>query len=117
MAITQTSATGEVAKVTTNSGSASVTVPADAEIMIVGVSANDTGANYISGGTMTIAGASMTAITGGDASTSFWDAGAFYKLLPTTGTQTLAWDFAGTNAPSGGGAIISYTFWKGINTS
>ena len=45
-------------------------------------------ASYFSTGTMTIAGAAMTMITGGDSNSGAWMAVGAYKLLPATGSQT-----------------------------
>lgn len=117
MAITRTGSIIEFHAVVdgANSGTENVTVPADAEIMIVGVVGYITGVSPFSGGTLTIAGASMTYI-GGDADVSKMTGGMFYKVLPATGAQTLAWDWAGTNTMEGGTHFV-YAFYKGINTS
>jgi hypothetical protein len=40
----------------------------------------------------------------------------FYWTLPSTGTQTLAWDWAGANAASDG-AVFTYGSYKGIDTA
>lgn len=109
--------TGSAAEVTSsaNSGSTSVTVPADATLMVVGVGGFFGTANQFSGGSVTIAGASLTAISGADASTSFWQGVIFYRVNPTTGSQTFAWDWVGAGAPDAG-VSLTYAFYKGIDT-
>lgn len=104
---------------TANTGSESITVPADAEIMIVGVHGYQSISSYFSGGAgtrLTIAGAAFTNLTQGDASTSFFMGALFYRLAPATGTQTLAWDWAGTDAPTEPVRIV-YGFYKGLHAT
>lgn len=99
-----------------NAGSTSISIPADAEILIVGVVGFITGVSPFSGGTLTIGGAAMTYVTGGDADTGKMSGGQFYKVLPATGTQTLAWDWTGASAMEGG-TLFTWRSYKGINTS
>ena len=115
--------TGSTLNLTTNNNSAAsnetITVPADAEIILVGFSgyADPAQASWFTGGdaTVTIGGSALTAITGGDTSTSFWQAGMWYRVSPATGSQSLAWNLNGASGISGGlRVIISITFWKGI---
>lgn len=97
-----------------NTGSSSVSVPSDAEMMVVAISGFESGAGYFSGGTVTIAGISMSVVAADGDNTKFMGA-MFYKILPTTGTQTLAWNWSGTN-PSEAGVVIAYGFYKGMDT-
>src|SRR5204862_5984311 len=82
----------------TNTGTASVTVPSDATLMVVFVTGYRSG-SYFSTGVVTIGGASMTAV-GADSNNSAFKGAAFYRALPPTGARTLAWDWAGTVTPS-----------------
>lgn len=105
----------------TGTVSTTITVPADAELVIAAWSGFGS-ANYFSTGSMTFTkggvDTAMTAATGGDASTSFWQAAAFYLALPDTGSnKTLKWDWAGAAAPSDGTGLCSVTFWKGVDTA
>ena len=125
MAITQT---GSILYFAPNSGantgtvSTTITVPGDAELVVVGVSSYHSVANYLTGGALTFTkgGGDTTMLEGsnlGDGDTSAFMAGLFYLVLPDTGTnKTLKWDWSGTdlnNYPP----IFSVTFWKGIDTS
>jgi hypothetical protein len=84
--------------------------------MIVGVGGYDGTAGWFTNGSVTIGGAAMTAISGGDASTSAFMGAMFYKVLPPTGTQTFAWDLQGTNVPADGNYWV-WAFYKGIDTA
>lgn len=127
MAITQAGSTLTFANPGgTNTGTVSttMTVPADAEIAIVGWSGFSNVVGYYSTGSMTLTkGGVDTAMTFGGVS---WNGGAgpfeaivFYMALPDTGTnKTLKWDWAGVAAPTDiTNTLCSVTFWKGINTS
>jgi len=113
-AITRTGSFSTEAHVT-NTGSFSVTVPADAEIMVLGVTGFQSTASYFSSGSVTVGGAAMTAV-GFDSDTTKFQGSLFYKVLPATGTQTVAFDWAGTTAPEFG-VIFVYAFYKGIDTA
>lgn len=127
MAIVQTGSVLQFNISTDNSGtvSSAITVPDDAQLVLVGVSGYHSVSNYFSGGSMTFTkGGVDTAMTpwitgagAGDYSTSYYMAAGFYLVLPDTGAnKTLKWDWAGTqNATTA--PIVSVTFWKGINTS
>jgi hypothetical protein len=124
MAITQTGSTLAIQATTTaNTGTAStaITVPADAELVVVGVS-GFTSANGMSGGAMTFTkggvDTAMSATTGGNASTSVWQCGMFYLAVPDTGSnKTLKWDWAGAGASGDPVFNFSLTFWKGVDTA
>jgi len=93
----------------TNAATATVTVPSDATLMVVFVTGYRTG-TYFSTGTVTIGGASMTGVSA-EANNSAFKGAAFYRALPPTGVQTLAWDWAGTSTPTEG-VILAYGFYK-----
>jgi hypothetical protein len=100
-----------------NTGTQGMTVPADAEFMACGVVGFISAVSPFSGNgatALTIGGASMTYI-GGDSDTSKMTGGIFYKVLPATGAQTLAWDWTGTSAMEGG-THFACRYYKGINT-
>lgn len=100
-----------------NSGSQAISVPADAQMILVGVSGYYGSANYFTGGSVTLNGAALTAASAGsNSSTSYFMGGLFYRFSPSTGTQTLAWDWPGTAAPASG-VVIVYGFYKGIDTT
>ena len=107
MAVTRT---GSVTTIQTASqtGSQSVTVPNDAEIMIVKI-AGFLDSTYVGDGTYTINSQSLTAVWG--ATGDYSD--IFYKINPSTGSQTFAWDFG--SAPQFD-EFIEISFYKGINT-
>ena len=107
MAVTRT---GSVTTIQTASqtGSQSVTVPNDAEIMIVKI-AGLLESTYVGEGTYTINSQSLTAVWG--ATGDYSD--IFYKINPSTGSQTFAWDFG--SAPLFD-EFIEISFYKGINT-
>lgn len=98
---------------TSNSGSAPITVPPDAEIIVVGVSGYQDSAGFFSTGNVTLNGVAMKVVPA-DADTSAFMGSLFYLVSPATGTQTLAWDWAGTTAPNDG-VLFAYGFYKGIN--
>ena len=109
MAVTRT---GSVTTIQTASqtGSQSVTVPNDAEIMIVKI-AGALESSYISGGTYTLNSQSLTSIF-----TEVADATDIaYKVSPSTGSQTFAWDLG--SAPAFGNDFFEISFYKGIDSS
>jgi hypothetical protein len=120
---TRTQFTGAAA---TNTGTASttITVPADATLVVVGVSTYSATANFISGGSLTFTkggvDTAMVAVqpaTRGDGSTAASMVAMFYMVLPDTGSnKTLKWDFSGTGTPLGP-PLLAVTFWTGVNTS
>jgi hypothetical protein len=122
--ITQTGSTLAFNISTANAGtvSSTITVPADAELMLVGVSSYSSTNGFFSGSSMTFTkGGVDTAMTsvgavGADTSTGY--AGPiFWMALPDTGTnKSLKWDWQGTSIVSDA-PLISITFWKGVDTS
>jgi hypothetical protein len=109
---------------TANTGNVStaVTVPADADFMLVHISAYDSTIHYYSGGGMTFTkGGSQVAMTAfgggnGDGNTSFWQSAGFYLVAPDTGSgKTLAWDWAGTAAAADPAHNYAISFWKGVH--
>lgn len=109
--------TGSISSFTNsaNSGSTSITIPADATMLIVGVSGYHPTTNYFSGGSMTIGGNAMTAVAA-DGDTSAFMGTLFYLFNPPTGSQTLAWDWIGTNAPNNG-ILFAWGAYKDLDTS
>lgn len=120
MAITRIGSLVEstVAGRATNTGSdTAVSVPADAEIMVICFHGYESlyGAGFFSSGTVTIGGQACTAATtAGDANTSYFMGAMFYRLSPSTGTQTLAWDWLGVSGPTNAARIV-YGFYKGLD--
>src|SRR5262245_459080 len=120
MAIVQTGSTLDLfLSSTANTGtvSSSITVPSDAEIVIVGINGyQGTDAGFAS---MTFTkGGVDTAMTkiAADGS-AFWQAAAFYLNAPDTGSsKTLKWDWIGTGTSVDGSLHIVARFYKGIDT-
>ncbi len=87
-----------------NSGSTSITVPADATAIVVFWRGWLSGT--ISMSSLTIAGAALSlaenVATSGDADA----VGVGYKIGPATGSQTFAWDLTGTTALDEGSPYI-----------
>jgi len=98
--------------------STTITVPSDAQFVVVGLSNYGGGTNNKhSGMTFTKGGVNtaMTPVFGADATTN-WNAVAFYLAAPDTGTnKTLAWLW--DNGTSSGDLAFSVTFWKGVDTT
>lgn len=124
MAIVQTgTALTFTALGTANTGTVSttITVPADAEMVVVGWSGFSSTSDFFSGGSMTFTkGAVDTAMVAvaGPSSSANWSGGMFYLVLPDTGTnKTLKWDWLGTGVSSDPSTLCSVTFWKGVDTA
>lgn len=105
----------------TGTVSSTITVPADAEFVIVGWSSYSGSSAFFSGGGMTFTkGGVDTAMTyaGGDNGSAGWSGPCFYMVLPDTGSnKTLKWDWAGTGTASDASTLCSVTFWKGVDTA
>src|SRR6267142_2250649 len=87
---------------TANTGTVSttITVPADAELVVVGWSGFSSTANFFSTGSMTFTkggvDTAMTMVSGADGNTGLWQAAMAYLVLPDTGSnKTLKWDWLG----------------------
>lgn len=90
-----------------------MTVPAGAKLACVGVSGFGSGAGYFTGGSVTLDGAAMTVFdVNSDANFGFFQGGAWYKVTPSTGTVTLAWDWTG--ASNAAQAAITIAFWDDV---
>src|SRR5882724_6123877 len=120
MAIVQTGSVlnfGTLGTANTGTVSSTITVPSDAEIVIVGWSGFTGTASYYSTGSMTFtkggADTAMTSVTGGDGNNGNWMGGYFYLVLPDTGTnKTLKWDWLGAGVQGDPDNMCSITFWK-----
>lgn len=117
MAVTRTGSVIEIDS-SANSGSQSITVPTDAEIMVVAVAGylSSGGSNYFSGTPPTIGGSAMTLGRDDDGDGTYLIQCIFYKTSPATGSQTFAWDWA-TAAAATLGTQMHIAFYKGSNTS
>lgn len=105
----------------TGTVSSTISVPVDADLMVVGWSGFNLTSQYFSTGNMTFTqngiDTLMVSVSGGDTNTSNWAAGYFYMVLPDTGTnKTLKWDWAGAAAAGSIQSMCSATFWKGVDT-
>lgn len=102
--------------------SSTITVPADAELVVVGVVGFSGTVNYFSGGNLTFTkgGSDTTMSKGsnlGDSSAGAFMAALFYLVLPDTGTnKSLKWNWLGAGTPDNNPGF-SITFWKGVNTA
>jgi hypothetical protein len=98
-----------------NTGSTGITVPADAELMVVAAAAFANANNYYSGGTITLGGNALS--VGFDADdTTVGQQGVLYYLdvRALTGSQTLAWDWSGAGT-SFCSQNIDYAFYNGVD--
>lgn len=115
--------TGSVGLITSSaqSGQQSVTVPADAEIAVIGAFGYDAAtADMFDGGAADDANTSKVTLGGtnmkiGRAQDEIISqmVGIYYLVSPSTGSVTLAWDWG--VAPDEGVGIY-YAFYKGLNT-
>ena len=103
----------------TGNVSTTITVPADAEIVVASVSKF---IGFVVGGlqsmTFTKGGSqvAMTKVTGGDTNGSTWNAALFYLVAPDTGAnKTLAWSWS--QVADDASNLFTVTFWKGIDTA
>lgn len=100
--------------------SSTITVPADAELVVVALTAEpaSTGA-YFSGGTVTFTkGGSDTAMTYDAGEQTSWNGLIWHLALPDTGAnKSLKWDWAGSGAHPTGALLWTISFWKGIDTA
>src|SRR5712671_749801 len=123
MAIVQTGSVLQFAGLgsgNTGTVSTTITVPSDAELVVVGWSGFSATTNFFSGGSMTFTkggvDTAMTNVPGG--STADWSGGMWYLVLPDTGSnKTLKWDWIGTGAAGDTASLCSVTFWKGEDTA
>jgi hypothetical protein len=126
VSVSRTGSAGYIAD-PNNSASQSITVPADATIAIVGIVNFRDVDNYIGLGnaedastaSLTLGGTQMKIGRVQDTLAELpanYHIGLFYLVNPPTGSQTLAWDFAGSNNPSLG-SVIHYAFYKGVDIS
>ena len=102
----------------TGTVSSAIEVPAEAEIILVGVSQFQGTSGGLAAMTFTKGGtdAAMTKVSGGDTSFGIWQAALFSLVAPDIGTnKTLKWDWVGTDNSAGAAALISVTFWKNID--
>ena len=108
-----------------NTVSTAITVPADATMVIVGISAwKGFTNNYYSDGSMTFTkngiDTAMTAVQPtprADTTAVNHNAAMFYMTLPDTGTnKTCKWDWVGSSSQDRG-MIASMIFLKGVDTS
>lgn len=114
MAVTSTGTPVEIQS-SANTGSQALTVPADADVIVVGVCAYESGVQVFTNGSMTLNSVALTKNIA-DADDSFFKGGQFYLVSPATGSQTLAWDWAGTSALSMG-VIMVVSYYKDVDTA
>jgi hypothetical protein len=114
--VTRTGSVGEITS-TANSGSQSITIPADATLVVVAVSGySGTTTNFFSGGTLTLNGVTRSVGRTDDAYSSYGMTAIFYWVNPATGSRTLAWNWAGSGVATTG-VHIFYAFYKGVDTT
>jgi hypothetical protein len=114
------SRTGSVTNITRagNTGTSNIAVPADAEILVVGVGGWRSGEdNYFSGGTLKVAGNTMLVAGDGDLSYAHMGMLYYYDVRSLAGTSVaLANDWSGANNPNVG-VNLTYAFYKGVDTA
>lgn len=107
---------------TADSGSSSISVPSDAEAVLVGVygygpSGNRTPATRLDGAVLTIGGQALTYLAGANNTPGDSDCvGMYGRATLPTGTQTFAWNWEGSSA-WGEGAQVFIRFLKDVNTA
>lgn len=104
--------TGTLVKIesTANSGSQSITVPADAEIMILGIQGSPAD-GLISEGSFTIGGSGLSLVI--ENYDVLINRAIYSKSSPSTGSQTFAWDLLDENDNPG---IVYYIrFYKVVS--
>lgn len=101
-----------------NTSTQAITVPANANFAVVLMAGFEADAEFLSSAvvSMTINSVSMTSSANADTSTSAMMAGTFYLTNPSTGSQTFAWDFVGTDTTYGG-VQFYIVYYAGVNTS
>jgi hypothetical protein len=101
-----------------NTGSTTITVPADATFAVCGVTGFLATANLFTGaaGSLKLATVNFTNVAGGDSNTGMYLGGLFYLANPATGSQTVAWDWGGTTALTNGANLVC-SFYKQVNGS
>lgn len=100
--------------------SSTITVPSDAEIVVVGLAGYKTTADFFTNGSMTFTkggiDAAMTPASNlGNHATNAYYSAMFYQVLPDTGSnKSLKWDWGSvcTYYP-----LVSVAFFKGVDTS
>jgi hypothetical protein len=101
--------------------SSTITVPADAQLVLVGVSGYQGTTGGLEAMTFTKGGgdAAMVRVAAGVTDTAAkWQCALFFMTLPDTGSnKTLKWDWAGTGSSADDRFVFSLTFWKGVNTA
>lgn len=126
MAITQTGSVGVYDPTTSPSvsgasatGSMAITVPADATMVVIGVSGySDTVGRLSANGTFDINGNTSVGV-GGASSGVIWQAALHYIVNPATGSVNLDWQWGGGAGAvlAAGDVIVMVSFWKGVDTA
>jgi hypothetical protein len=98
-----------------NSGSQSVTVPADADCAVVAIEGYSSTLNQLATATVTLGGQPMT-LKRSDQFGNGNQSAIFTLVAPPTGVQTLAWDTCGTALFADGGQL-DVAFYKGVDQS
>ncbi len=98
-----------------NTGSVEVTVPSDADYVVVGVTAwSPPDSGFYSGGSLTLNGGALSVIAAADTNISY-DVSALFGIKATsTGTKNLVWDWVGSGS-SLHHCWISVAYYKGVD--
>jgi hypothetical protein len=113
MAISRTGTFTEVDS-SVQSSSISITIPADAEILVVLVEGYALSSAIFGANSMTINGLAMTRAIFYDADSNVHGTAIYYRVSPPTGSQTLAWSWSNALTL---GAIMACVCYKGIDTA
>lgn len=102
--------------------STTITVPGDAELVLVGVVGFSATLHFFSDGVLKFTkggvDTAMTTVVGGNDDVNFTAGVMFWMVLPDTGAnKTLKYDWGGSGTMDSNHQIMSITFWKGIDTS
>ena len=98
-------------------GSQSITVPNDAELMLVFIGGYSVaGVNWMEAGEYSLNSVSLSLIAHTSDQTDNEQVAAWRLVNPATGSQTFAWDH-NTGASLGDGATFIILFYKGVDTT
>lgn len=100
---------------TGDSGSTSITVPSGTTFAICTVLSYESVLNTLSGSPVTLGGTTMTAVSGGD-NAAYFQGALFWQNAPTSGAQTLAWDWVGTDGLEENG-LWTCVFYQGTHAT
>ena len=109
--------TGSVVTISSDAttGSQSITVPSDADIMVVGFGTWDGSTDWIPTNPLTLNSVNITKAEETDYQSDVDQTWLGYLVNPDTGTQTFAWDMGSTSGFDGN--VYGIAFYKNVDTT